>query len=177
MSHQVASSSQNVGGVAGGLKFLAHGIFFKFALDEHNIYGNIENAMKAARHELNGIKAYRNLNLPGLHFPMFLLIDYKGYRIISTTLLPLGKNTLVYGSGDAAKTVFASDPEMNKLMEVAGNALFLKPHRVGTFRTVLYAPVDIEGHRGTDGRLYLLDTARVNPPVFLITTTLVSNER
>ena len=28
----------------------------------------------------------------------------------------------------------------------------------------LYGPVDVEGHMGRDGRLYVLDTARLFPP-------------
>lgn len=31
--------------------------------------------------------------------------------------------------------------------------------------TFLHAPADLEVHRGNDGRIYVLDTARVFPPV------------
>jgi hypothetical protein len=41
-------------------------------------------------------------------------IDFKGFRILATSLLPLGPNTICYGSHDAGKTVHASNPEFNK---------------------------------------------------------------
>ena len=41
--------------------------------------------------------------VPGLHFPLMLLVDYKGWRVICTSVLPLGKDTLRYGSADGAK--------------------------------------------------------------------------
>jgi hypothetical protein len=40
--------SQNVGGVAGGEKYIHDGIFFKFAVDDHGLYGDLERAMKTA---------------------------------------------------------------------------------------------------------------------------------
>lgn len=42
----------DVGGAAGGTKFVAGGILFKFATDRHGIYGCEEAAQKAAAHEL-----------------------------------------------------------------------------------------------------------------------------
>lgn len=32
------------------------------------------------------------------------LIDYKGYRLIAVSMLPIGSNTLVYGASDGGKT-------------------------------------------------------------------------
>lgn len=29
---------------------------------------------------------------------------------------------------------------------------------------MIWSPVDVEGHRGTDGRFYLIDYSRVMPP-------------
>lgn len=40
--------AQNVGGVAGGEKYIHEGIFFKFAVDDHGLYGDVERAMKTA---------------------------------------------------------------------------------------------------------------------------------
>jgi len=85
------------GGIAGGEKYLEKGIFFKFAFDVNGIYGGHEFAQKAAGHgifshflkttshsfqELNGLKAYYNARIDGLHFPFMLLIDYSGFRLI-----------------------------------------------------------------------------------------------
>jgi hypothetical protein len=43
-----------VGGVAGGSKFSASKIFFKFANNDHNLYGTVDCANKALVHELHG---------------------------------------------------------------------------------------------------------------------------
>ena len=48
----------NVGGIAGGEKYVHHGILFKFALDKHKIYSGDHFAMKAAGHELKAVMRY-----------------------------------------------------------------------------------------------------------------------
>lgn len=48
------------GGLAGGLKYVKDGIFFKFAVDNLGIYSGDHNAMKAAGHELKGLAAFMN---------------------------------------------------------------------------------------------------------------------
>ena len=57
-------------------------------------------------------------------------------------------------------------------MDEAGKQLNIKKHVVGSAPEVqkeLSAPLDIEVHRGKDGRIYLLDTARVFPPAQMTT--------
>jgi hypothetical protein len=51
-------------------------------------------------------------------------------------------------------------------MAECGKLLNIKPHRVTTSELTISAPCDIEVHHGTDGRYYVLDTARVYPPEF-----------
>lgn len=43
------------GGLAGGEKYLIHGVLFKFAIDFVGIYDGDEGAAKAAGHELKGM--------------------------------------------------------------------------------------------------------------------------
>jgi hypothetical protein len=123
--------------------------------------------MKAAGHEFVGLHAFFefiNRHSPNVRVPIMQLIDYRGYRLIASCVLPLGKDTIVYGSDDAAQTVHLDDAEMNGIMEQAGQFLNLKPHNVGPLKQRLVGPADIEGHRGRDGKLYVVDTARVFPP-------------
>lgn len=96
-----------------------------------------------------------------LHTALFCLVDYAGYRVIASSLLPIGQKSLIYGSCDAGHTV-ACDASVAPCMRAAGEWLHLKPH-LSAGREI-YAPTDIEVHRGTDGRLWILDTARVFPP-------------
>lgn len=87
--------------------------------------------MKAAGHELNGLKAYYNTKVEGLHYPFMTLLSYLGwsffdqknsirvdsvgYRLIATPKLPLSSTSLIYGSADAGKTVRVDNPELNKV--------------------------------------------------------------
>jgi hypothetical protein len=157
--------AKEVGGVAGGEKYIVDGIFIKFAKDWKNLYGGDQYAAKSASLELKGIKSYLSLNIEGLHAPLVVVIDYMGHRLTATSLLPLGKNSLVYGSGDGGETVQHSDARCNTLMARAGTLLNLKGHYVGNDRSeLIYGPGDIEVHRGKDDRLYVIDAARTCPP-------------
>ncbi len=94
------------------------------------------------------------------------MIDKKGFRLIASTLLPLKK--LIYGSNDAAHTIHRENDAMNKLLELAGQQLNLKPHVCGMTpeaSKLMYSCVDLEGHEGHDDRFYLLDFSRTMPPV------------
>ncbi len=45
--------------------------------------------------------------------------------------LPIAKNSLKYGSADAARTVHADISELNEQMRIAGTKLNLEGHHVG----------------------------------------------
>lgn len=83
------------------------------------------------------------------------------------TILPIDKDTLVYGSMDFGNTVYTSNEQFNRIMEECGKRMNLKKHVVGVpdlGLRCLYGPVDMEGHIGRDGRFYLLDCARTFCP-------------
>ena len=82
-------------------------------------------------------------------------------------------------SPDGGKTVYASNDRVNTKMQAIFESLNLKPHVVKD--KVLFSCGDIEGHIGTvipthslslsilshsekDGKIYLLDFARLFPP-------------
>ena len=100
------------GGIAGGTKYFHEGIIFKFAVDDNGLYErNDEFIMKTAAHELYGLMSLIECNVPGLHFPLLALIgnagkvqsmiifsiDFRGYRLIATSVLPIDSTTLIYG--------------------------------------------------------------------------------
>ncbi len=62
--------------------------------------------------------------------------------------------------------MYASDSQMNRMMESCARKMNIKGHWVGlkNERKFIYGPTDIEGHIGTDGRRYLLDFQRTYPP-------------
>lgn len=158
--------SSTVGGVIGGEKFIVHNILFKFAIDSHGIFGgNDEYAAKVAGLELKGLQAFMSTNTPDLCYPLMALIDYKGFRLVASSLLPISPSTLKYGSQDAGKTVVNELPELAARIEQASASLNLKLHEAGPNNITMATATDIEGHVGRDGRFYLLDFSRVFPPV------------
>ena len=166
----------SVGGIAGGTKYLVQGILFKVAMDVQVakgvwMYGGDtprdDFAMKAANKEMTGLSACWQQHIPGLHFPLMAVIDYKGFRVVAVSLLPVGKGSLRYGSNDGGRVVHADDTTLNQSMKQLMEANFLKGHFVGSNpnnRKFIYGPGDIEGHIGSDGRYYVLDFGRLMPP-------------
>ncbi|KAK5578426.1 hypothetical protein RB653_008097 [Dictyostelium firmibasis] len=135
-----------LGGVAGGYKYKCQDIIFKFVVDTELIPGlwtygehkrSDERAQKSAGHEIKGLNHFMEFSSL-IRFPLMALIDYRGYRLLAISSLPINKNTIVYGSCDG----------------------------VGANKVFLYGPGDIEIHSGLDGRKYMLDFARVFPPEF-----------
>lgn len=118
-----------------------------------------EFAMKAAKHELRSTIAYFSTNT--CRVPLVALVDFRGYRVLCSSMLPIDGTTICYGSSDAGKTIHA-DEDAAKLFDEAGAKLNLKKHK---FKGVeVCAPVDIEGHHGHDGNMYCIDLARLFPP-------------
>jgi len=147
------------GGVAGGEKFLVHGLLFKFALDVGDIYGgDDENAKTSAGHELKGLNAFMEAsgafdpqkyyhveafdvssnNAEPLFFPLQCLIDYRGYRLIASTLLPIeNQKSLVYGCADVNRSfsvkngVNCNDLPASKTLTRIGKIMNLKVSKSG----------------------------------------------
>ncbi|PRP76021.1 hypothetical protein PROFUN_01737 [Planoprotostelium fungivorum] len=178
----------SLGGTAGGEKYICEGILFKFAngsatleFDENSsttdgrrndnltfrLYGGAMNAAKSAALELRSINAMFNLELPNISFPLFVVLDYRGFRLSAMSLLPVSNSTLVYGSDDGGRTLHDNDPTLSSIIDHIGHRLNLKAHLAGTqIGSTKYVPfpADAEGHVGTDGNMYILDTARLMPP-------------
>ena len=73
---------QQIGGQAGGKKFLWRGILFKLAYGNQGPYtGNDEAAAKAMGHDLKGGNSYFRCAVPGLRVALQALIDYKGKHL------------------------------------------------------------------------------------------------
>lgn len=138
----------DMGGHAGGEKYMTGGILFKFAADFKGIYGNDEFAAKAAGHELKGAAAVfaatERLRSPcvsanifnareafHMHVPLMAVLDVHGFRLHAVAALPIGHETLCYGSDNGGRDVVASDKTMATAMAALGQALHLKPHTLG----------------------------------------------
>ena len=96
-----------IGGVAGGDKYIVHGILFKFALDASGLFGGDDAAAaKVAGQELKGLISYFSLAMPELGLPLMALVDYRGFRVIAMSLLPISSKSLIYGSNNAGLFLF-----------------------------------------------------------------------
>lgn len=157
--------ASEVGGVAGGVKYIVQNILFKFAVDYKGIYGSDYAAAKVAGHELKGAACYFNLNLD-VCIPFMATLDYRGHRLLAVALAPINDETLVSGTGDGGQTVRNSDSHLDGLLQQAAGRLNLSRHVCGKDAKELYSVADLEGHRGLDGRYYLIDLARVMPPEY-----------
>ncbi len=73
------------------------------------------------------------------------LVDYRGFRLIAISILPIdANNTIVYGTCDAGRTIHADHPRLNRLMKMAAGKLNIQSHVVRD--CVLHSPADLEGH-------------------------------
>ena len=107
-----------------------------------------------------------------------IVVCFQGFRLSASSLLPLTRDSLVYGSADQGsqpsavepfsrpacfpgRTTHFDDAKCNTLMEEAAGLLNLKPHFAGANRRKkISSCVDVEVHKASDGNLYLLDAAR-----------------
>ena len=170
----------NIGGFAGGTKYICHGIVFKFASDDRKIYGNQQYAAKAVAAELRHCSAIRESSGTKLAVPLGVSIDWLGHRLSATSLLPLrGRSSLVHGSSDAGKHIYfgEDDDDCLEVINTLSHSLGLATHLVRTGRNasnqdnnsnntngrLIAGPVDMEIHRTDDGRLYALDCHRLFP--------------
>jgi hypothetical protein len=77
--------------------------------------------------------------------------------LCAVSALPINKLTLVYGSDDGAKSVVNRDNGAATLMDEFGRRLNLKKHQAGRdIASDIVGPADIEVHKGTDGRYYVI---------------------
>lgn len=60
-------------------------------------FSSKEWAQKSAGHELKGTLEIIACYVENLHVPLMALVNYRGYRIIVTSVLPVGEDTLIYG--------------------------------------------------------------------------------
>jgi len=151
------------GGRVGGQKYIVHDIFFKFAIDHQMIVGGDENAMKIAAHELSALNIMMDNRVPDLFFPLMALVDYRGYRLVAISTLPINSETICHGSSDAGSTIHAGEiPDLDRKISEICSRLNLRSHQFQG--KTFYGPVDLEGHLGEDGRYYLLDFSRLMPP-------------
>uniref|UniRef100_A0A183J3F1 Clu domain-containing protein n=1 Tax=Soboliphyme baturini TaxID=241478 RepID=A0A183J3F1_9BILA len=165
--------------------FIWNNIFFSLGFDVKDHYkdfGGDAAAFVAPVHlvfdfgdifnnDLQGVKAYFNLDPEGLFLLGTVVVDYMGYRVTAQSIIPgiLEKDqeqSVVYGSVDFGKTVVTSEKYL-ELLNRCAQQLKILPHRVKSENgdvVKLNSSVESKGIIGNDGRHYILDLLRTFPP-------------
>ncbi|KAL1517977.1 hypothetical protein ABEB36_001669 [Hypothenemus hampei] len=154
--------------------FICNNIFFSLGFDVRDHYkelGGDAAAFVAPRNDLQGVRVYSAVDLPGLYTLGTVVIDYRGYRVTAQSIIPGilerdQEQTVVYGSIDFGKTVL-SHPKYLDLLNKAGQQLKILPHHVLNDKDEaieLCSSVECKGIIGNDGRHYILDLLRTFPP-------------
>ncbi|CAG9824450.1 unnamed protein product [Phaedon cochleariae] len=154
--------------------FIWNNIFFSLGFDVRDHYkelGGDAAAFVAPRNDLQGVRVYSAVDLPGLYTLGTVVIDYRGYRVTAQSIIPgilerEQEQSVVYGSIDFGKTVL-THPKYLDLLNKAGQQLKILPHHVINDKgesIELCSSVECKGIIGNDGRYYILDLIRTFPP-------------
>lgn len=171
------------GGVAGGRKYRVHAEatqLFKFAEDVCHagqwLYGgqarNDRLAMKSAGHEIKSAQAIIDAGVAELNVPLMAVFTLRGKRVMCASLLPVrGKDTLVQGKDNVMDRIRTPPPHIEAVMAELGAKLFIGKSRKPRGQEI-YGPFDMEIHHShEDGKLYMIDAARLMPPEYRGGTT------
>lgn len=175
--------------------YVFNNIFFSLSIDgkySPKDAAGEEAAYSAANRDLQGVKAFNDADVAGLHTLATTVVDYLGVRVIAQSVIPgilqgEAASKLVYGSVNGGKTI-ASNETMHKLMLEAGEKLHIAERSIqplgedeadeeettegalaaaggeATSNVVqLCGPVEAKGILGSDGRMYVLDLVRITP--------------
>lgn len=74
---------------------------------------------------------------------MMSVIDYKGFRVIAISILPVGSQTLIYGSNNGGRSFHSQDVDVNDEMDDLGKSLNLQLHQVRADGYRTHLPADI----------------------------------
>eukprot|EP00668_Euglena_longa_P033132 GGOE01042655.1.p1 GENE.GGOE01042655.1~~GGOE01042655.1.p1 ORF type:complete len:791 (-),score=256.36 GGOE01042655.1:331-2703(-) len=157
----------DLGGVAGGTKLLQDGIFYKFVnASNARIFGDAVYASKTYSAELRANNAILRAQCPNISVPLSAVVTFKGLTCYASCEVPLHEGSLIYGSRDTGRHMRTKNNARHWMAELC-EKLHLKLHEVRGVHGLccrMYGPMDIEGHEScSDGRFYLLDTARLFP--------------
>ena len=163
-------------------KWVVSNIRFKVAKDENGLYnGDTDAAAKAfgadLRHSISYLKCY----IPDVIIPMMCIVDFRGFRVQCTAVVPLmvkkvdemgevrsKSEQLVMGSRDRGEHIFNDDADFREKMTATCQRLNIAPHAVkgseDLIAKTLQAGCDVRGYLGADGRRYIMNFRRAFPP-------------
>ncbi|XP_076435159.1 clustered mitochondria protein homolog [Babylonia areolata] len=153
--------------------FIWNNIFFSLGFDVKDHYkdfGGDAAAYAAPGNDLQGVKAYFNLDPKGLFTLGTVVVDYRGYRVTAQSIIPgilerEQEQSVVYGSIDFGKTVVTNN-KYKELLQNTASQLKIRPHKVLNSKNEeieLLSSIECKGIVGNDQRHYILDLLRTFP--------------
>ncbi|KAF4324560.1 hypothetical protein BBO99_00001768 [Phytophthora kernoviae] len=119
--------------------YVFNNIFFSLSIDgkdkpTKDPAAGEEAAYSAANRDLQGVKAFNDADIHGLHTLATTVVDYLGVRVIAQSVIPGilqgdAASKLVYGSVDGGKTI-AANSGMHALMLEAGAKLHIAERNI-----------------------------------------------
>jgi hypothetical protein len=99
------------------------------------------------------------------------LVDYRGFRLLAVSVLPVSRKTICYGSHDAGLTVHSDYPAFNRKLKGTYSSPLLPPRRfvpvslTGTpsSGTAIFTRLNLKGHRVKKKILYGPGGTRPSP--------------
>lgn len=122
------------------------------------------SSCKLAGREAASTDALLQCCLPNLQFPLCVCVDYLGWRVLATPILPLSSSSMVSAvkfpdtcvspSSPDRAVVVVQDSRLDALFEMVAQRLNLRRHRVSgnPASPPVWLGAHVEGHIGTDGR-------------------------
>ncbi|KAK6100365.1 Clustered mitochondria family protein [Brugia pahangi] len=156
--------------------YIWNNIFFSLGFDVKDHYkdlGGDAAAHAATSNDLQGVRAYAQLDNPKLFTLGMVIVDYKGFRVTAQSIIPgilerEQEQSVIYGSVDFGKTVVSSE-EYHDLLSKPAEQLKILPHEVHSGKDdgkiiKLCSSFETKGIVGNDSRHYILDLLRTFPP-------------
>lgn len=78
-----------------------------------------------AGHELKGLMSVVRCPDPIPQVPLMCIVDYRGFRLIAVSLLPISEDTLLYGTCNGGETV-KNSPEVEPMVKRMAEHIGLK---------------------------------------------------
>ncbi len=103
-------------------------------MDENGLYGDDQVAGKVASREMMAtnflLDAVSRLELP-IFFPLLCCVSFRGRTVLCSTTLPIGKNSLIYGSQDGGQRCLNEDVTFELYAKKLAARLNLAKHICG----------------------------------------------
>jgi len=154
--------------------YIWNNIFFSLGFDvrdHYKDYGGHHAAFYAPSADLNGVRAYGRLDIPGLNVLGTCVVDYKGYRVTAQTIIPgilerEQEQSVVYGSIDFGKNIRTTEKFL-ELLNKTTKKMHIIPHSIKDAKMEsikLESSIECKGILGNDKRHYILDLQKSFPP-------------